>query len=90
MAYEQRDNSGVAFVNAEKADPKHADFNGNITVNGQSFWLNIWNKKSAAGTTYLSVSVKPRAQQNQRSEAPEPSRPTRQAREILPDDDIPF
>jgi uncharacterized protein (DUF736 family) len=53
-------NRGVLFPNAEKEQDNHADYQGNINVGGQEFWLNGWKKKSKAGKSYLSLSVKPK------------------------------
>jgi hypothetical protein len=55
--YDNR-NRGALFKNAEKQDPKHADYNGNINVDGVEYWLNAWIRESKNGTKYLSVSVK--------------------------------
>ena len=54
-------NHGALFKNTEKEDPKHADYRGEINVNGQLFWLNAWLRTSKAGTKFLSLSVKPKA-----------------------------
>jgi uncharacterized protein (DUF736 family) len=59
MTYDNT-NRGALFKNAEKANPKHADYNGNINVNGEEFWLNAWIKQSKNGTKYLSLSIKPK------------------------------
>jgi hypothetical protein len=53
-------NRGVLFRNEDKQDPKHADYNGNVNVNGEEFWLNGWLKTSKKGAKYLSLSVKPK------------------------------
>jgi len=44
-----------------KKIPKHADYRGEINVNGEQFWLNAWLKTSKKGTKFLSLSVKPKA-----------------------------
>jgi hypothetical protein len=59
MAYDNT-NRGVLFKNTDKENPKHADYNGNLNVDGQEFWLNAWIKESKAGVKFLSVSVKPK------------------------------
>ena len=61
MAYQQRENSGALFKNAEKESPKHADYRGNLNVNGEEFWVSGWIKQSKNGVTYMSLSVKPKA-----------------------------
>ena len=53
-------NRGALFKNNEKAQPNHADYQGNINVGGQEFWLNAWLKESKAGDKYMSLSVKPK------------------------------
>jgi hypothetical protein len=62
MADKQYDdtNRGALFKNADKSDEKHADYRGEINVNGELFWLNAWLKTSKKGTKFLSLSVKPK------------------------------
>lgn len=69
-------NRGAAWPNKRKAKPTHADYGGELNVNGQEFWLNIWVKKKADGSTFLSVGIKEKA-------------PRVEPRESL-DDEIPF
>ena len=57
MAYDN-DNRGVLFKNKEKKQDTHADYQGNITVEGQELWLNAWIKKDKNGNNYMSLSVK--------------------------------
>jgi hypothetical protein len=52
-------NSGALFKNHDKADPKHADYNGSINVDGTDYWINGWIKEGARGK-FLSLSVKPK------------------------------
>jgi hypothetical protein len=53
-------NRGALFKNTEKEDSKHADYRGEINVNGEEFWLNAWLKTSKKGAKYLSLSLKPK------------------------------
>jgi hypothetical protein len=61
-------NHGALFKNTEKENPKHADYRGEINVNGEQFWLNAWLKTSKKGTKFLSLSVKPKATSKTRTE----------------------
>lgn len=53
-------NRGVLFKNEDKQSDRHADYRGNLNVNGQEFWLDAWIKTSKAGKKFMSVSVKPK------------------------------
>jgi hypothetical protein len=53
-------NHGALFKNTEKQEPWHADYRGEINVNGEQFRLNAWLKTSKKGTKFLSLSVKPK------------------------------
>lgn len=66
---------GALFKNKEKETPKHPDYQGNINVGGQEFWLSAWLKESKAGEKYMSLSVKakdgkPGKRQNVESDVP--------------------
>jgi hypothetical protein len=60
MPIRDNTNRGVLFKNTEKEDPKHADYNGHINVNGEEFWLNAWINESKNGGKYMSLSIKPK------------------------------
>lgn len=59
MAQQKYDNSGILFKNEEKAQPTHADYQGNITVDGTEYWLNAWIKEGKKGK-FMSLSVRPK------------------------------
>lgn len=50
-------NSGALFKNDKKETPKHPDYRGEINVNGETFWLSAWLKKSKKGTSFMSLAV---------------------------------
>lgn len=93
MSQYDNTNRGVLFKNKEKKQDTHADYQGNINVDGQEFWLNAWVKKDKNGNSFMSLSLKPKqtpaiaphpasakAQQARQTPAPAPDF----------DDDIPF
>lgn len=53
-------NSGALFKNKDKTEqtPTFADYNGSVNVDGKEYWLNAWLKKSKAGNSYMSLSLK--------------------------------
>lgn len=77
---EQRDNSFVLFRNKNKQNPKGPDWSGHATVNGQSMFIDAWDKDAGKGP-FLSGSLK---NKNQHTETKQ------QGGNIGPDDNIPF
>ena len=60
MAYEMKPGQGSAFPNDKKTPDKPAspDFKGRVMLpNGETRWLSVWNKKTAAGQDWISFSI---------------------------------
>jgi hypothetical protein len=91
MAYEKRDMSGTLFKNDRKEQPNHADYRGEIRIDGRDFWLSCWIKEGKSGK-FMSLAVKPK---DGTSARPDPAQEfKREAQRVFPDaqldDDVPF
>ena len=51
-----KENTGVLFKNDRKTDKQPA-YKGEINVEGKHWAIALWDRKSAKGTTYLSVAI---------------------------------
>ena len=79
---EQRDNSGVLFKNDKKETGNQPDYKGNITVDGQSYWLSAWIKDGKSGK-FMGLAVSPKEEANTSS-------PKKKSSIEDMDEDIPF
>ena len=64
---EKRDNSGVLFRNEKKDNDRAPEYKGNITVNGQDYWLSAWIKEGKSGK-FMGLALSPKEQQAKPSE----------------------
>jgi hypothetical protein len=76
----QRDNSGVLFRSDKKDNDRAPDYKGNITVNGQDYWLSAWIKEGKSGK-FMGLAVSPK-EDYQPKQAPKKAN--------FEDEDLPF
>jgi hypothetical protein len=63
VAFQQKPNTGSLFKNRDKSSDTDRDYSGSLNLDGREFWLSGWIKKSKAGASYLSLSVKSKVEQ---------------------------
>ena len=88
MADFDNTNRGVLFKNSNKEPgDKRPDYNGSLNVEGVECFLDGWIRKSQAGDTFLSVSVKRKDKQASKP-AQKPAKPSSGFNDF--DSDVPF
>lgn len=90
MAYENKPNSGALFKR-EKKHEKAPDYSGPFYgPDGEELEISAWIRKSAKGTTYMSIQVKPKWQpKNSEQEYRDAAQPVRQSVGGNQDGDVP-
>lgn len=58
MAYETREMSGSAFRNNNKKTDNHPDFTGEAKIDGQLYWISVWQKQDKNGNPWFSFGLK--------------------------------
>jgi hypothetical protein len=77
--FQQKELSGVLFKNSYKEKPNQPDYSGECLIDGETYKIAGWAKKSAAGNPYMSLAFSVKEEQ----------RPTPDGKVDL-DDDLPF
>jgi len=70
MAYEQKDNSGVAFTNQKKQNQTQPDFTGSVMIEGKTKDVSIWIKQSKTGTDYFTLAFRDKKVVEQTNDIP--------------------
>lgn len=78
--YTPKDNSGSIFKNDRKEKDTHPDGKGSCVIDGVEYWVSSWNRTSAKGVQFRSLSFQRKEQPASypQQSAPRPA-PTRQA-----------
>lgn len=69
MSY-NNDMSGTLSKNDRKSNDRQPDLRGQVTINGQKYWLSGWNRRGNNGD-FISLAVQP-ADSNRGGSAPGP------------------
>ena len=68
-------NRGVMFDNDKGDNPNRPDFKGTINVEGTEYRISAWNKKSRGGVPFISLSVQPKTDGQERKPTPAVNQP---------------
>ena len=81
MAYEMKDNSGSLWKNLKKEKESHADYTGNVMINGTEYWLKGWVNETNDGRKYFGLTFTAKDAPKEQRTAPA---------KVHDDDEIPF
>jgi hypothetical protein len=68
VEYDNR-NRGALFRNEQKDGENDRDYSGTLNVGGVEYWLSGWVKTSKKGVKFLSLVVKPKDVEKEKSHA---------------------
>jgi len=93
--YTPKDNSGSIFKNDRKEKDTHPDGKGSCVIDGVEYWVSSWNKTSAKGVQFRSLSFQRKEQPasipQQSARPPAPRQAPRPATDFSDmDSDIPW
>lgn len=77
---------GVLFHNDKGDNPNRPDMTGSCEIDGVEYKLSAWNKTSAKGTNFMSLSLQLKDAQPNGAAKPAPQ----QQAQVTLDDDVPF
>ena len=90
MAFEHKDGSGSLFINDKGDNPARPDRRGEIMIGGVLYELSGWVKQKEGGKPWLSLSAKPKTQQQEVTRGSQRAAGQRQAPRDDDSDPIPF
>ena len=77
---------GVLFVNHKKDNPKQPDMTGSCEIDGVEYKLSAWNRTSAKGSNFMSLSLQLKDSKPNGAAQPQPQA----QQQVALDDDVPF
>ena len=75
---------GVLFMNDKGDKPSRPDMTGSCEIDGVEYKISAWNKTSAKGTNFMSLSLQLKDAQPNGAAKPQPQQ------QVTLDDDVPF
>ena len=82
MAYEKKPNTGSLFKNERKELDTHADYAGDVLVDGVEYWIDAYLKRPEGKKPFMSLRFRPKNDAKPRGGASQTK--------FVADDDEPF
>jgi len=77
---------GVLFMNDKGDNPNRPDMTGSCEIDGVEYKISAWNKTSAKGTNFMSLSLQLKDAKPNGAAKPQPQA----QQQVALDDDVPF
>jgi hypothetical protein len=90
MAYEKRDMTGSMFKNDRKEQDTHADWRGEIRIEGKDYWVSSWENVTRDGKPWLKLTAKAKDGTAERPEQKEAEFKAAAKKVFNLDDEVPF